>query len=388
MPNFSGKWNLQGQLQGIKAGTWTGIEQYELWAWGNNGSGRLGLNDDQTVDKSSPVQVGTLADWSQVATGGAQALAIKTDGTLWAWGDNGSGRLGLNDDPTVDRSSPVQVGILTDWAQVATRFIFVAAVKTDGTLWAWGDNGDGRLGLNDNQTVDKSSPVQVGALTNWSQVSTGAFHAAAIKTDGTLWSWGKGQYGPLGHNDEITRSSPVQVGASTNWSQVSSSTYHTAAVKTDGTLWAWGDNTRGQLGDNTVVYRSSPVQVGALTTWAQVSTGGAATFAVKTDGTLWAWGLASYGRLGTNNQIDRSSPVQIGALTTWSKVSSSTNETGGALKTDGTLWTWGGNGEGRLGLNDTINRSSPVQVGNLTNWSDISAGSAFFVAIYSSRTGM
>jgi alpha-tubulin suppressor-like RCC1 family protein len=145
-----------------------------------------------------------------------------------------------------------------------------------GELYAWGDNSPfGELG--DGTVVDKSSPVQIGALTSWYQVSAGGTHTASIKTDGTMWAWGSNSSGQLGSGTTVNKSSPVQIGALTNWAQVSAGgANHTASIKTDGTLWVWGQGAYGKLGDGTVVYKSSPVQVGALTNWAQASAGVAA----------------------------------------------------------------------------------------------------------------
>jgi alpha-tubulin suppressor-like RCC1 family protein len=296
MPNFSGVWNLKEQIQAIAAGRWTGIATGELYAWGQGTSGQIG--DGTVVSKSSPVQVDSSTNWDQVSAGSAFMLAVKTDGTLWSWGAGSLGRLGHNNE--IELSSPVQVGALTTWYQVSAGLQHSTAVKTDGTLWSWGEGDEGRLG-NGDATVNFSSPVQVGALTNWSQVSAGNAHSSAVKTDGTAWTWGKGDNGQLGQNDTVRYSSPVQVGALTAWAQISSGNTQTAAVKTDGTLWTWGNGYIGRLGHNDIVSLSSPVQVGALTTWAQVSTGAASAHmaAVKTDGTLWTWGRNNNGRLAT-----------------------------------------------------------------------------------------
>ena len=179
----------------------------------------------------------------------------------------------------VHRSSPVQVGALTNWKQVACGYTHTVSVKTGGTLWSCGYNNTGRLGLGD--VVHRSSPVQVGLLTNWKQVACGYTHTVSVKTDGTLWSCGyNNTYGQLGLGDVVNRSSPVQVGLLTNWKQVSCGRYHTVSVKTDGTLWSCGYNTNGQLGLGNVVHRSSPVQVGSLTNWKQVAGGRYHTVAI------------------------------------------------------------------------------------------------------------
>jgi len=288
---------------------------------------------------------------------------------LWSWGYNGSGQLGLGN--TANRSSPVQVGALTTWLQVAAEGgNFSLAIKTDGTLWSWGVNYSGQLGSN--SIVSRSSPVQVGALTNWQQVSANGF-SAAIKTDGTLWTWGQNSNGQLGSSSVVSRSSPVQVGALTNWNKVAVGTDSCAAIKTDGTLWAWGNNDFGTLGQNNYIFRSSPVQIGSLTNWKQVASGYRNCVAVKTDGTLWSWGNNYAGQLGLGDVVLRSSPVQVGALTDWAFVATN-GRVCAAVKTNGTLWSWGYNSTGQLGLGNVVNRSSPVQVGALTTWSIASVG--------------
>ena len=285
-------------------------------------------------------------------------------------------------------SSPVQVGALTNWYKVACGNTFTVATKTDGTLWSWGRNSSGQLGINN--TYNYSSPKQVGALTNWLYVACGYGNTLATKTDGTLWVWGRNQNGQLGIGNTTYYSSPKQVGALTNWLYVVGGYANTMAIKTDGTLWGWGRNSEGQLGlGNTTVY-SSPKQVGALTIWSKISCGTRSSVsfcqAIRTNGTLWAWGGDREGQLGLNTAsyyATISSPVQVGSLTTWYDVACSNNATI-STKTDGTLWSWGNNNVGQLGLGDTTNRSSPVQIGALTNWGPISRSrqSFFFAQAY------
>jgi len=293
-----------------------------LWAWGS-GSGQLGFNDE--VSRSSPTQVGATTNWSQVDTGFDSTIATKTNGTLWTWGGNYYGQLGNNIGPQSvfdqrPRSSPTQVGASTNWNEVSHSDRYTSlATKTDGTLWSWGRNHQGQLGHNDR--VDKSSPTQIGSGTDWNLLCTSTYTTLAIKTNGTLWVWGSNSWGQLGLNSAGGyRSSPVQVGSATNWSQVSGSSFSTLAIKTDGTLWSWGNNTNGQLGHNDRTYRLSPVQVGTATNWNLISVGTYSTIATKTDGTLWTWGRNHNGQLGENDIVNRSSPVQVGIATNWSQI--------------------------------------------------------------------
>jgi len=383
----------EGDLEQLFVTDYAMIDQYaltgSLWTWGRNGEGQLG--DNTIVHRSSPIQ--TIAggtNWKQVCGSQGHTAAIKTDGTLWLWGFNSNGQLG--DNTIVHRSSPVQtVSGGTNWKQVAIGDYHTACIKTDGTLWNWGRNSEGQLG--DNTITHKSSPIQtIAGGTNWKLVASGNYHTAAIKTDGTLWLWGRNFSGELGDNTIVHRSSPIQtVAGGTNWKLVAGGT-HTAAIKTDGTLWLWGFNTSGKLGDNTIANKSSPVQtVSGGTNWKQVSCGGNHTASIKTDGTLWTWGRNNTGQLGDNTIVHRSSPIQtVAGGTNWKLVASGRYHTP-CIKTDGTLWLWGHNSysnSGQLGDNTIVHRSSPIQtVAGGTNWKLVAGGSFHTTAIHFYEAG-
>ena len=233
---------------------------------------------------SSPIQIpGT--SWATTEDCVNRGSCIRTDGTLWTWGQNWAGQLGQNDgSQNARRSSPTQVPGTT-WAKVYSNVYGRFAIKTDGTLWAWGSNGaKGRLGLNQGGGADfpsfskgKSSPTQIPGTT-WKQLSVGADNAFATKTDGTMWAWGSNTVGQLGINNIVDRSSPVQI-PGTTWNIAQGGSDHGTAIKTDGTLWAWGRNSYGSLGQSQAssVHISSPVQVGSDTDWTDVA------------GTFYAW---------------------------------------------------------------------------------------------------
>jgi alpha-tubulin suppressor-like RCC1 family protein len=245
-------------------------EKLEFYVWGNNSAGQLGINNRSS--RQSPVQVGE-DDWSETAMGNEHCVSVKNNGTLWSWGINTTGNLGLGN--RVNRSSPVQVGSDTSWYEPGAGGEGAGGghsvcTKTDGTIWSWGNGGSGRLGHGN--VINRSSPVQIGALTNWARVACGDDFTLAVKTNGTMWSWGRASaIGQTGQNNLINLSSPVQIGADTNWAQVAAGGNHSLAVKTNGQLWAWGSNSEGRLGINDQYSRSSPVQVGALTTWEKLT---------------------------------------------------------------------------------------------------------------------
>jgi|TARA_R110000824_G_scaffold68765_4_gene177495 alpha-tubulin suppressor-like RCC1 family protein len=348
-------------------------------AFGNGDDGQLGLGN--TTQYTSPVMIGAKDTWSKVGAGRRSTIAVKADGTLWTWGRNNYGQLG--DGSVTYRCLPTQVGALEDWAQPSMAFESSGCVKTDGTFWTWGSSTNGVLGNGTGNGNDISSPVQVGSLTDWSLANFGSYHGMAVKTDGTLWAWGANYYGPLCQGNNTTTSSPVQIGALTTWLTVEGGYGFTTAIKTDGTIWAGGRNSHGQLGRGTTSTRETTIgQIGALTTWSKVACTHSSAVAVKTDGTLWGWGRNNNGQLGQGNTTDYSSPVQIGALTDWSKVYGSAD--GGAffaIKTDGTLWGVGNNENGELGDGSTTKRSSPVQIGALTTWVEAATGSNFTIAL-------
>jgi alpha-tubulin suppressor-like RCC1 family protein len=343
-----------------------------LWAWGINYAGQLG--DGTTINRHSPVKIGSATNWIDVAAGSGHTMALKADGTLWAWGGNFSGQLG--DGTTIDRYSPVKIGVATNWIAVSAGGSVTIALKSDGTLWQWGTRRDCTESECE-PTFQSYFPVQVGAENNWTTAAAGYGVLAALKSDGTLWGWG---FMDSCNYDHFGARNPVQIGTATNWAGVIAGGESFLLQKSDGTLWGWGDNSFGHFGDGTYgecfnlpqisIFRYTPLQIGSASNWGMVATTQLHALALKTDGTLWASGWNDQGQLGDGTTINRYTHVKIGIATNWVSVTvgnyhGTRGDLGGhsvALKQDGTLWGWGSNGDGQVGDGTTIDRHTPVLI--------------------------
>ena len=340
--------------------------QGTLFAWGDNVDGQLGVGD--TIRRSSPIQVGNTAEWAIITAGSGFSYAIKNDGSLWSWGNNSvSGMLGLGD--LIDRSTPVQVGSLNDWKYVDSGNSHLLAVKKDGSLWGIGLNNLGQLGLGATDRV--SSPIQVGSLYNWKSVACGTSHSIALSTDGSIWSTGQGAAGKLGLGDTVNRSTLTQIGTSNNWKLIRCGRDYSLAINNLGELWGWGDGGVGSFGIDINVFGtnlSTPVISGSISECRAVSAGSSHTLAIRNNGSMWASGFNGNGELGTGDLVHRSSFVQIGSQLDWKNISAGSNSISAAIKNNGSLWLWGSGEVGQLGFGDTVHRSSPTQLGSSTNW--------------------
>lgn len=451
-----------------------------LWAWGNNERGQLGTGS--TENSNVPIQVGTDRNWTSVSAGSSHTLALKSNGTLWSWGNNYQGQLGngTTGGYTDANPYPVQVGTDTNWTAISSGYNHSLALKANGTLWAWGENILGQVGTGETSTQGISTPTQIMTESKWRNISAGGFFSTAIKTDGTLWVWGDNYYGQIANGNTNTTPNPTQVGAEL-WKSVEAGRTHILAGKTDGTVWAWGDvngsqsnsatspeiiagikgitqftagtstsyvinsngemyvwglNNLGQLGlgnaespisqpklnsskNNEIVMVASGhgfstvvlYSSGKMKAWGynsdynlgtgtndgknapvelplvgnnniSVSTGFGHTLALKDDGTAWGWGDNESGAVGTgsgnNHEI---TPVQIGDNNDWLGIISGSFASAG-IKVDGTLWTWGSNFNGTIGNGTTSSVTRPQRVGSETDrWVSVSIGGFHTIAI-------
>jgi alpha-tubulin suppressor-like RCC1 family protein len=300
-----------------------------VWAWGNNNYGQLG--DGTAILKTTPIQVlgpdghETLSNIIKIAVGNEHALALSSDGIIWTWGRNDSGQLG--DSTFNSKNIPVRVhlpGDITGYKSIVTGNNHSFVIANDGSLWAWGDNSLGQLG--DGSKKNQSTPIEIdvpaGSGSFWAVAAKGN-QTIALKTDGTVWAWGCNSFGQLGNNTKIDQVTPVQVkglggtGFLTDIVAISCGDGFAMAVKLDGTVWAWGSNAFGQLGDGTKTDRLTPVQVkdpngvGVLSNIIAIALGDNHVIALKADHTVYVWGKNTNGQLGDGTNTDKLYPELV-----------------------------------------------------------------------------
>ncbi|MCI8520135.1 MAG: S8 family serine peptidase [Clostridia bacterium] len=315
----------------------------------------------------------------QVSSGSAYCLALKEDGTVWAWGRNWNGELG--DGTRIDRSFPSQVIGLTNIKNIVSGAQYSFAIKQDGTIWAWGNNSYGQLG--DGTRTERYIPIQIESLNNVISINLGNDHSAAIKEDGTVWLWGRNEFGKLGDSSTENRLSPTQILELDNVLSIELGSSHSMALKKDGTVWTWGWNNYGQLGDGQAsshLYRTTPMKVDNLTDIESISCGTSCCMAVQDDGSIWSWGYNKQGQLGDGSYVDRYLPVKIDTISDIIYISSGSGHNV-ALKEDGRVLSWGSNIYGQLGDGTYISKPTPTEVDNLTGIASVTASGHHSIAL-------
>ena len=326
--------------------------------------------------------------WMRVDTGRSHTLAINSRGELYAWGDNDNGQVGIGT-ITDAELAPKRVGTDSDWEAVSGGGYHSLALKIDGTLYAWGKNDRGQLGIG--STDNETTPQRVGDAGDWKTIAAGEDHSFALKIDGTLYSWGSNSFGQLGNGESGVNSSdkskdktaPIQIGSDRNWQTISAGVYYLVALKDTGALYTWGFNEYGKLGDGTTTNKNSPIQIG--TGWKAVSAGDSHVLAIKTDNTLHAWGYNRSGELGLGDTTNRNIPTQIS--TGWKAVGAGAFHSL-ALKSDSTLYAWGDNALDALGLGNASSQiiNNPAKVGSDTDWKAIDGGAHFSLVLKDNGT--
>jgi alpha-tubulin suppressor-like RCC1 family protein len=384
-----------------------------LWSWGADGAGQLGTGSLVAGNEFVPARVGIDSDWEGFSSGDAHTLALKRNGTLWVWGANSTGQLGTGAADAVRHSSPAIVASPVNITAVAAGTTHSLAAKANGDQFAWGGNAKGQLGSG--TIAPSTSPILVAQDAHaWVSVELGGQHTLARRTDGSLWAWGDNSSGQASLDPAVTTrtANPVQVGAANNWLIISGGFIHAAAIQADGSLWTWGSNGFGQLGDNSTIDRFIPQQItltataSAANDWIAVSAGDAHTLALKTDGSLWAWGDNFVGQLGDGSTTPQILPIRIitgnpgNFDNNWVAVSAGSLFSIG-LQADGTLWGWGDNSFGQLAIDPLVlppllSVATPQQIINFvdvpgnqefnSNWTAIAAGQNHWLGLQGNGT--
>ncbi|HKO95920.1 MAG TPA: S8 family serine peptidase [Pyrinomonadaceae bacterium] len=331
-----------------------------VWAWGGGLWGQLG--DGTNSSSNSPVLTLNLTGVTAITAGGVHTLALKNDGTVWGWGSNQYGQLGFQFlQSTFYNVSPIQVPGVSSITAIAAGNTHNLALRSDGTVWAWGPNNYGQVGNGGTSGVPVYNAVQVLGLTNVKAIAAGPNYSLAVKTDGSLWGWGGNLSSVLGlPSSTFSSPTPVQIAGVSNVAAVTAGSLHVVALKTDGTLISWGNNSSGQLGDNNGPSSSTPRAVSGLNNVTAISAGFEHTLALRSDGTVWAWGR-NLGNLGDGTTTNRTTPVQTTLRLTATGIAAGVQHSV-ALLSDGTAQTWGVNDSGQLGDRTRVNRTSPVNV--------------------------
>ncbi|HLH53288.1 MAG TPA: RCC1 repeat- and reductase domain-containing protein [Verrucomicrobiae bacterium] len=333
-----------------------------------------------------PVGSSRAADVISVWGGARGSIILKSDGTVWTWGANFNGKLGLGETNDQRALTPVEVhgpgnvSYLNSVSAVMGGEIHNVALKSDGTVWCWGWNAFGQLG--NGTTNDAWVPVQAGLtatppLVNVVKLGGRPYFTLAEKADGTIWAWGMNQFGQMGNGTLTPLSSkpnsvPVVVsnsqpgGPINGAAQITCGYQFGAALTTNGQVWVWGSGTHGELGTGATTTNYIPVQVPGLTNITQISAGWFHILALQSDGTAWAWGDNSHGELGDGTTNNRFSPVRVLNVSNVVAVSGGDSHSS-ALAADGTIWKFGRNDVGELGNGSVNTNANPFPAKILTD---------------------
>jgi len=332
----------------------------QLWSWGYNLDGQKGINS--IVNKSTPIAIlGTIKTFCSIDSGIRHSIGLNNNGKVWCWGDNEFGQLGINS--TGSTSTPVAIlGITKTFCKIDNGgSIHSLGIDNHGKVWGWGANTYGELGIN--STALKSTPVAIaGTLKTFCSITVGWEHSLGIDNRGKVWGWGWNYTGQLGVNSITSKLIPTAIlGSLKTFCSISGGDSFSLGLDHYGYIWSWGFNGNGQLGTNNTTFYSTPVAIaGTLKTFCSISCGNSHSLGLDNHGNVWSWGYNLYGKLGINSTINKSTPVAIlGTLKTFCSISGGFHYSSG-LDNHGNVWSWGINGSGDLGNNTIVCEKTPV----------------------------
>ncbi|MDX6276637.1 MAG: hypothetical protein QOJ72_765 [Nocardioidaceae bacterium] len=331
---------------------------HSLYCWGRNTEGELGLG--ATGARHKPTRVGTSTSWVSVAAGGAQTCALHNSGSIYCWGENSAGEIGQGNTST-GYNTPTKVGSSTSWKSVTVGFLHVCALHSSGSIYCWGGNGDGQVG--NGTPNDVHAPAKVGSSTHWLSVTaTDSFHTCARHSSGSIYCWGNNDSGELGiGNNTAVHYVPTKAGTSTSWTSVTVGSDSSCARHNSGSIYCWGYNGTGQLGDGTTTTHYTPTKVGTSTSWTAVRAGSQHTCAQHSGGTLYCWGDNQYGALGDGTGLNHLTPTKVGASIDWAALAVGRYGTC-AISTGGYAYCWGKNDQGQLGIGSITDAHAPTKI--------------------------
>ena len=329
-----------------------------LYCWGLGASGQLG--DGTNEVRKVPTKIGTSGVWASVAAGGQHTCAISTGKSLYCWGYRDHGQVGDGTIEPLQQFVPKRVGTAGVWAAVSTGFAHTCAISTGKSLYCWGWNDFGQLGIG--ATGDRFSPKKVGTAGVWAKVSVGGGHTCALSTGKSLYCWGYNAEGGVGDGSTVNRLSPRRIGTAGAWAGISGGGKHTCAITTGKSLYCWGLNDNSQVGDGSTINRLSPKRIGTAGAWAGASAGGQHTCALSSAKTLYCWGYNEFGQVGDNTfDTPKTAARKAGPSGVWSTASAGAFHTCG-VTTDKALYCWGVGSYGQIGVGNTVDQPYPTRV--------------------------
>jgi alpha-tubulin suppressor-like RCC1 family protein len=334
---------------------WSGA----LYCWGANAEGQLGAGDVEP--RGEPVRV--AGDWIDAGAGSKHTCALARDGSASCWGKNMEGQVGSG---AVCPSEPAPLPVMDVPAlrQVAGGQDHTCAVGVEGGLWCWGKNAENQLGAAEPDRAPAPLEVDDGVPRVWRQVSAGAKHSCGTDLDGRQWCWGGNMEGQLGTGGVAPAETPAEVGTGTSWVEVAAGANHTCAIDAGDRLWCWGDDKDGQLGRGEEAEgdrAEEPALVDSDLGWRAVRVGDKTSCAIATDGTLWCWGKNDAGQLGLGDLDPRRAPARVGGADDWATLAVGKRHVCG-VRTSGGLFCWGDDAAGQLNLGDLEEHEEPTEV--------------------------